>query len=174
MTVSLIVGTLRTLAEYTRDPAEILLGLNRRLLGRTHGGFATCLVLRISANGEAILANAGHLAPYRDGLELSVPGSLPLGLSSDASYDEVNFRLQESETLMLITDGVLEARDPQGELYGFERIATLMSGRPTVEHVVDATCGFGQEDDITVVSITRTAVSEPRIVISLSPHLAPG
>lgn len=174
MTVSLIVGTLRTLAEYTRDPAEILLGLNRRLLGRTQDGFATCLVLRINANGGAALANAGHLAPYRDGLELSVPGSLPLGLSSDASYDEVHFRLQESETLMLITDGVLEARDPQGELYGFERIATLMSGRPTVEHVVDATCGFGQEDDITVVSITRTAVSEPRIVISLSPHLAPG
>jgi hypothetical protein len=44
----------------------------------------------------------------------------------------------------------------------------LMSGRPTVEHVVDAACGF------TVVSITRTAVSKPRIVISLNPHLAPG
>ena len=149
MTVSLIVGTLRTLAEYTRDPAEILLGLNRRLLGRTQGGFSTCLVLRINANGEAALANAGHLAPYRDGLELSVPGSLPLGLSSDATYDEVQFRLHESETLMFITDGVLEARNPQRELYGFERVAALMTGRPTVQHVVDEACGFGQEDDIT-------------------------
>jgi hypothetical protein len=49
MTVSLIVGTLRTLAEYTRDPAEILLDLNRRLLGRSQSGFAICLVLRINA-----------------------------------------------------------------------------------------------------------------------------
>jgi Stage II sporulation protein E (SpoIIE) len=168
MTVSLIVGTVRTLAEYTRDPAEILLGLNRRLLGRTHGGFATCLVLRISANGKAKLANAGHLAPYRNGLELSVSGSLPLGLSADATYDEVDFRLHESETLMFITDGVLEARNPQGELYGFARVAALMTSRPTVQHVVDEACSFGQEDDITVVSIIRTAVSEPQILISLA------
>jgi hypothetical protein len=48
-----------------------------------------------------------------------------------------------------------------------------MTGRPTVEHVFDAACGFGQEDDITVVSITRTAVIEPQILVSLSPHLAP-
>jgi hypothetical protein len=60
-----------------------------------------------------------------------------------------------------------------GRLYGFERVAALMTGRPTVEHVVAEACGFGQEDDITRVSITRTAVSEPRMVISLSPHLAP-
>jgi hypothetical protein len=53
MTASLIVGTLRTLAESTRDPAEILLALNRRLLGLTQGDFATCLVLRINANGDA-------------------------------------------------------------------------------------------------------------------------
>jgi serine phosphatase RsbU (regulator of sigma subunit) len=71
MTVSLIVGC--TLAEYTRDPAESLLGLNPRLLlGRTQGGFSTCLVLRINANGEAALANAGHLAlPRSAGAERS-------------------------------------------------------------------------------------------------------
>ena len=52
MTVSLIVGTLRTLADYTQSPAGILRGLNRRLIGRIDGGFVTCLVLHLSANGE--------------------------------------------------------------------------------------------------------------------------
>jgi hypothetical protein len=49
-----------------------------------------------------------------------------------------------------------------------------MTRRPTVEHVVAEACGFGQEDDdITVVSVTRSTVSQPRIVIRLSPRLAP-
>jgi hypothetical protein len=87
---------------------------------------------------------------FEHGLELSVPGSLPLGLSSD----EVQFPLHESETPMFITDSVLEARNPQGEFYGFERVAALMTGRPTLEHVVDVAGGFGQEGDITVVSIS--------------------
>ncbi|HEX6495947.1 MAG TPA: SpoIIE family protein phosphatase, partial [Acidobacteriaceae bacterium] len=72
MTVSLIVGTLRTLAEYTQQPAEILRGLNRRLVGRIDGGFVTCLVLRVAADGDTIVANAGHLPPFRDGKELPV------------------------------------------------------------------------------------------------------
>jgi hypothetical protein len=61
MTVSLIVGTLRTLAEYTQSPEAILRGLNRRLLGRTDGGFVTCLIARIDPNGDTTMANAGHL-----------------------------------------------------------------------------------------------------------------
>ena len=70
MTVSLIVGTLRTLADYTQEPAEILQGMNRRLCGRVQDGFASCVVLRLKPNGEATIANAGHLAPFRDGEEL--------------------------------------------------------------------------------------------------------
>lgn len=70
-----------------------------------------------------------------------MPGPLPQGLSSEATYDEVHFRLHESKTLMFITDGVLEARNPQGEPYGFERAAALMTRRPTVEHVVNVAGG---------------------------------
>lgn len=169
MTVSLIVGTLRTLAESTRDPGEILAGLNRRLLGRTQGGFATCLVLRVDANGTATLANAGHLSPFRDGVEFEVPASLPLGLSADAEYDEVRLALHESETLMFITDGVLEARNERGEIYGFERVASLMRAQPSAEQVAEAAAGFGQEDDITVLSVSRTQSRERLPVTSLPP-----
>jgi serine phosphatase RsbU (regulator of sigma subunit) len=52
MTVSLIVGTVRTLVDVTNDPAEILAGLNRRLHGRLNNGFATCLVLRFDSEGD--------------------------------------------------------------------------------------------------------------------------
>ncbi|GAA3758297.1 PP2C family protein-serine/threonine phosphatase [Terriglobus aquaticus] len=167
MTVSLIVGTLRTLAEATRSPAAILAGLNRRLLGRTQGGFATCLVLRLDADGTATLANAGHLSPFRDGVEWKVPASLPLGLVADALYDEEHTRFGEGETLTLMTDGVLEARNHEGELYGFERVAALMRERPSAERVAETACSFGQDDDITVVSVAREGTREPLRVTGL-------
>ena len=162
MTVSLIVGTLRTLAEYTQQPAEILRGLNRRLVGRIDGGFVTCLVLFLAANGDAIIANAGHLPPFRDGKELPVAGSLPLGISSKPDYDELVFRLQENETLTVYTDGIIEARNAKGELFGFDRLSEILAARPEVGKIVDAAQVFGQEDDITVLSITRHSAAEPK------------
>jgi serine phosphatase RsbU (regulator of sigma subunit) len=63
MTVSLLVGTVRTLAHYTLSPGEILAAMNQRMLSRSRGGFTTCLVMRIDADGSMVVANAGHLAP---------------------------------------------------------------------------------------------------------------
>ncbi len=160
MTVSLIVGTLRTLVDYTQEPAEILAGMNRRLFGRVQDGFATCVVLRLKPNGEAVIANAGHLAPFRDGEELPLRGALPLGVSADADFEELAFRLHEGETLTLFTDGIVEARSATGELYGFERVQILAQEGQSAEQIVAAACAFGQEDDITVLSIRRLAAAE--------------
>jgi Stage II sporulation protein E (SpoIIE) len=160
MTVSLIVGTLRTMADYTQNPAEILLGMNRRLCGRVQDGFVTCLVLQLKPNGDATIANAGHLAPFRDGEELPVRGSLPLGVSADAAYEDLVFRMQEGETLMLYTDGIVEARSASGELFGFERAEALARDKKSAEQIVEAACAFGQEDDITVLSVRRLAAAE--------------
>jgi Stage II sporulation protein E (SpoIIE) len=168
MTVSLIVGALRSIADYTQSPAEILLGLNRRLLGRTDGGFATCVVARIDRSGTTTLANAGHLAPYREGKELPVNGSLPLGLTPDAAYDEVVFLLHEGETLTFYTDGILEARNAAGELYGFDRVAALVGSDRTIEQMVEEACNFGQQDDITVFRVTRLTQSAPANAARLS------
>jgi hypothetical protein len=173
MTVSLIVGTLRTLADYTLKPAEILQGLNRRLIGRIEGGFVTCVVLHLAANGETTVANAGHLPPFRDGKELPVLGSLPLGLSSSVVYDELTFRLQERETLTLYTDGILEARNNKGELFGFDRLSAMLATRPEIEKIVNAAEVFGQEDDITALSITRHSAAEPKnATVSLTAQIA--
>lgn len=161
MTVSLIVGSLRTLADYTQSPAEILTRLNRRLIGRTDGGFATCLVARIDADGSAVLANAGHLSPFHNTAELPITGSLPLGLAPDAKYDEATFHLHEHDSLTLYTDGVVEAQNEAGELYGFERISALAASNPSVEQIVEAARAFGQKDDITVLRLVRLQETAP-------------
>lgn len=160
MTVSLIVGTLRTMADYTQQPAEILRGMNRRLGGRVQDGFVTCVVLRLEPNGDATIANAGHLAPFRDGEELPLRGSLPLGVSYESAYEDLAFRLCEGETLTMYTDGIVEARNAGGELYGFERTQELVREKKSAEQIVAAACAFGQEDDITVLSIRRLAAEE--------------
>lgn len=85
MTVSLMVGAVRSLVEYTQSPTQVLAALNRRLLGRG-ASFTTCIVLRLSASGGLTLANAGHPAPYRNGLELSTEAVLPLGITAETSF----------------------------------------------------------------------------------------
>ena len=64
MTVSLIVGAVRTLARFTSRPAELLAELNMRLYGRMQGGFTTCLAMRLDADGSCTLASAGHPLPF--------------------------------------------------------------------------------------------------------------
>jgi serine phosphatase RsbU (regulator of sigma subunit) len=119
------------------------------------------------------VANAGHLPPFRDGKEMPVSGSLPLGVSAQSSYEELAFRLQENETLTLYTDGIVEARNHRGELFGFERLSELLATRPEVRELVDAAEGFGQEDDITAVSITRHPVGERKAAtVSLTAQIA--
>lgn len=158
MIVSLIVGTLRTIAAYTQRPAEILQQLNTRLHGRMSGGFVTCLVVRITPDQQILAAHAGHLPPYIDGKEVTVlAGSLPLGLVPDVEYEEAALHLKPGETLTLITDGVLEAQSASNELFGFERLASLLATHPSAEQVAETACNFGQEDDITVLTMTRLA-----------------
>jgi hypothetical protein len=161
MVVSLIVGTLRTLADYTQEPGEILRGLNRRLIGRTQGGFATCVAMRIEPDGSSAIATAGHFSPLRDGKELPLEGALPLGITLDATYDQIAFRMQENETLTFYTDGIVEARNGQGELFGFDRVREMSRGGSSAVQVAEAASAFGQDDDITVLTLTRLAANEP-------------
>jgi hypothetical protein len=171
MTVSLIVGTVRTLAEATDDPAEILAGLNRRLHGRLNNGFATCLVLRFDAEGGCVLANAGQLAPFLNQDEMSLPDALPLALDPDATYERTAFRLAVGDRLTFYTDGLLEARNAAGELFGFERLRALMATQPDARQAAEAAVAFGQDDDITVLTLTRLAIGVKSTTSLLAPEL---
>jgi hypothetical protein len=157
MAVSLIVGVVHTLAEDNPSPALLLAQLNRRLNGRLQGGFATCVAVRLEPDGGALVASAGHPSPLINGRDLDLPGALPLGLAPATAYPEFPFHLHVNDHLSLFTDGLLEARNPSGELYSFERLKALFSSKPTATEATQAAVNFGQEDDITVVTLTRLA-----------------
>jgi serine phosphatase RsbU (regulator of sigma subunit) len=156
MTVSLLVGTLRTLAHYTQSPGEILRAMNQRMLARSSGGFTTCLVLRCDADGQLTFANAGHIAPYLAGKELPLENGLPLGLAAETTYTESRFQLAPGDQLTLLTDGVVESRDKTGALFGFERSAALST--QAAEEIAYAAQAFGQDDDITVLTLSFAAI----------------
>jgi hypothetical protein len=157
MTVSLLVGTFRTLAHYTQSPGEILKAMNQRMIGRNSGGFTTCLVLRAEVDGRLTVANAGHIPPYVDGQELALVHGLPLGLNPESAYGESILQLAPIAQITLVTDGVVEARDASGELFGFDR--TRQISRQSAKEMADIAVRFGQEDDITVLAVSLLPVA---------------
>ena len=149
MTVNLVIGALRTmpLLPLTR----ILAALNNGLVGQMQGGFVTCCVVRIDQNGAVAIANAGHLSPYLDGTEVPVNTGLPLGIDAGVEFEEKQFILDGGSRLTFLSDGVVEARNAAGELFGFERTAAIATN--AAEEIAQAAQVFGQEDDITVLTL---------------------
>ena len=150
MNVSMLMGALRRTQE--RSPARILESLNRVLTGSE--SFATCQAALFGADGELVLANAGHLPPYLNSQEVALPGALPLGVLPEVSYAEVSLYLHPGDRI-LMSDGVVEARLPSGELFGFARVHNLSN--QSAFYIADAAKAFGQEDDITVLTVRRLA-----------------
>jgi len=168
MAVSLIVGAARMVVDFTSSPAEILAGLNRRLCGRLQGGFATCIAMRLDRDGNCAISSAGHPAPFLNKHEMNLPGALPLGIQANTTYEETMVRVGVGDHFALYTDGLLEARSESGELYSFARLETLFAGKPNAAEATLAAVNFGQDDDITVLTLTRLAVGEE----STAQHMA--
>jgi len=148
---TLVVGAAGAFAQDEPMPAEMLSRLNRRLCGSSEGGFVTCLCCVIAPDGRLTIANAGHLAPYRNGEEVHCVSGLPLGIVAGAEYAEAVLQLGGGDTLTFLSDGVVEARNAQGELFGFDR-AQAISEEPA-RKIAESAVEFGQEDDITVLGM---------------------
>jgi hypothetical protein len=133
-------------------PASVLKVLNLALRQSAIGGFTTCLCADVSPDGGLRIANAGQLPPYRNGKELSLTNSLPLGVVDRIDYPQTPLHLAPGATLTFISDGVVEARNAARELFGFERTRQI-STLPAKE-IAEAARQFGQEDDITVLTLT--------------------
>ncbi len=159
MAVSLIVGSIRSTVETTGEPAAILSALNRLLHGRLPNGFATCLTLRLESDGSCALACAGHLPPFLDGKEVALPPALPLGLVPQAEYETTSLRIPAGRRLTLYTDGLPEAQSGAGELFGFVRMENLLREGRDAEGMAHAAQQFGQEDDITVLTLVRSGTA---------------
>ncbi len=161
MNSSTLVGALRN--ELAHDPATVLTHLNHVLIGAVSSPgtavkeldcapcFATCLCARIYPDGTTTIANAGHLSPYRDGRELALTPSLPLGVIAEAEYEQTTFHLNRGDRLVFLSDGVVEATNAEGELFGFER--TQQVSNESARYIAQTAQRFGQTDDITVVSL---------------------
>jgi serine phosphatase RsbU (regulator of sigma subunit) len=72
----------------------------------------------------------------------------------------MRFQLKQGDRLMLMSDGIAEATDADGHLFGFERVHELLRTAKFAAEVASAAQAFGQKDDISVISVTRTAVLE--------------
>jgi serine phosphatase RsbU (regulator of sigma subunit) len=155
MIVSMIVGILRTVSGLTEEPAEILAEMNRGLCGRMHGGFATCLAVRLEDAGRLAIANAGHLPPYLNGAELPFAGSMPLGLTEIAAYEQSSLDMRHGDRVALLTDGIAEAQNQERELFGFPRVESLLREGAPAAMVANAAQQFGQNDDLTVICFAR-------------------
>jgi serine phosphatase RsbU (regulator of sigma subunit) len=153
MTGTLALGALRALAQEGLGPGVVLTRLNRQMVETGDGGFITCVCARVTERGEVTVANAGHLPPYRNGEELLVSSDLPLGISPKEIYEERTFQIDTGDRLTLLSDGVLEATNAKGELFGFERMLAISA--QTAESIAGAALKFGQEDDITVLTLAR-------------------
>lgn len=155
MVVALLVGATRSTAELNSEPEFVLSALNRRLLGRGDAQ-ATCLAIRILRDGAVTLANAGHMPPYLNGEPLALEGALPLGMVKQAEFSRITFQLNEGDRLMVVSDGIAEAKDADGNLFSFERVHQLLRLGKSAAEIATAAQAFGQQDDISVISVTRT------------------
>lgn len=174
-------GILRVAAEQDPDsPGKVLAHVNDLLFPDIPPSmFVTCLYGVLNpTTGRFVFANAGHNLPTKRAadavLELRATG-MPLGLMPDMTYDEHETLLAPGEMILIYSDGLVEAHNPQGEMFGFPRLRTLAgragSGADLIEHLCGALAdftgpGWEQEDDVTFVTLERSESANPQIAES--------
>jgi len=124
---------LRTLAFTEKDPAAALRQLNNQLAERSRRGmFATLLYVELDTqSGNLLISNAGHLPPIikkADGSvqKIAPAGGSPLGILANMSFGQETVHLDRGDTMILYTDGIIEAMDAKEKLYGFDRFEALI------------------------------------------------
>jgi serine phosphatase RsbU (regulator of sigma subunit)/anti-sigma regulatory factor (Ser/Thr protein kinase) len=163
-------SVLRAAAQRLVSPAAVLERVNEATCGDIpRNMFVTCLYAVLDpASGRIVYANAGHNPPYvhtLDGVaELRATG-MPLGLMPGVRYDEKEARIEPGQSLLLHSDGLVEAHNQRREMFGFPRLAALVGAQSLGEALIDTVLerldefvgsGWVQEDDITLVSLDRT------------------
>ncbi len=96
----------------------------------------------------------------------------PSASSPSVAYEETTIRLREGDHFALYTDGLLEARKPTGEIFSFDRLDALFAADPDALRATEAAVDFGQEDDITVLMLTRLVAGEKSSSQLIAPSLA--
>jgi sigma-B regulation protein RsbU (phosphoserine phosphatase) len=170
MIASGVHAAVRLLAEDVAGLDEVARRINRYLVTATENNrFATFAMVRLASDGGVTVVNAGHcpvLIRRRDGSVTHIESSgLPLGILTKADYEAVSDRLEPGDLVLLYTDGLTEAEDPNEEEFGVGRVAQVVAGmnRPTAEAACDEllrvveefTCGRPLQDDATLLVLER-------------------
>jgi len=153
------------------SPGEVLERVNETLVARIPiNMFVTCFYAILDPNSATLsYANAGHDLPYLwhggDAEELRARG-MPLGLMPGMGYEEGKVSLREGNCILFYSDGLVEAHDPKGEMFGFPKLRALISehdseqplGNLLLEELYSFVGeGWEQEDDITLLTLRRSA-----------------
>jgi steroid delta-isomerase-like uncharacterized protein len=162
---------LRALAQASDSPGDVLRRANDPLVMDIPANmFVTCFYAILDPkSGRLLYANAGHDLPYLwhsgECEELTARG-MPLGLMPQMSYEENEIVLDAGEAALFYSDGLVEAHDPKGEMFGFPRLRALIAEHGEEGSLVDFLLeelhsftgeGWEQEDDITLVTLRRSA-----------------
>ncbi len=170
-TYSMLRAVAQALGSFS--PGEVLAQINETLLARIPiNMFLTCFYAILDPmSGCLSYANAGHDLPYLrrrggDAEALRARG-MPLGLMSEMSYEEGEASLREGNYVLFYSDGLVEAHDPEGEMFGFPRLRALVAGhaeeqRPLGGFLMEELYSFvgegsEQEDDIMLLTLRRSA-----------------
>ncbi len=177
LAVSATSSMLRAVAQAfgATSPGEVLARVNETLVARIPANmFVTCFYAILDPKSSSLAyANAGHDLPYvsrrgGDAQELRATG-MPLGLMPGMSYEEKETILEAGEAALFYSDGLVEAHDPEGEMFGFPRLRTLVAEHAAEERSLEETLleelysfvgeGWEQEDDITLLTLRRSIAS---------------
>jgi len=171
LVMSTTCGMLRLAAQGSSSPGQMLQGVNEVLFPNIPSNmFVTCFYAILDpTSGHLVYANAGHDVPYLhrngDAEELRARG-MPLGLMPGMRYEEKETSLHSGQAALLYSDGLVEAHDPEGDMFGFPRLRTLIA-----EHGEERWLGellleelytfvgdsWEQEDDITLLTLRRSS-----------------
>jgi len=156
------------------DPARVFNHVNRFLCGHSEvGRYATMFFGILDQDGHLEYINAGHPSPFliRNGAaeEAFTEGSYPVGLVPEAEYTSVGLKLEPGDTLVLFSDGVTEAMDPDDQLFGVPRLKQVLNGQTqcplehiqkcVLEAVENFTRGAHQADDVTLLIVRYRATA---------------
>jgi serine phosphatase RsbU (regulator of sigma subunit) len=177
MPAALVMATtcslVRFVSEELQTPGAMLARINDRISADIPDKmFVTCFVAVLDPlTGHLRFANAGHNLPYlrgHSGVRSLRARGMPLGLLPDMEYEEEEDIIQPGELLMLYSDGIVEARNAQRELFGDKRLAAHLAawtpGSDLTETLCEAVTQFTgpdreQEDDISMFVIARSAMN---------------
>jgi serine phosphatase RsbU (regulator of sigma subunit)/ketosteroid isomerase-like protein len=152
------------------SPGEVLARVNEAVLARIPPNmFVTCFYAILNPkSGHLIYANAGHNLPCcrrEDGASELKSRGMPLGLMPGMTYEEKETVLEPREGVLFYTDGLIEAHNPQGDMFGTPRLRSLLGEYPMGGAELSATLmeelgrftgeGWDQEDDITLLTLER-------------------